>query len=141
MAGSYVAEGLRRLVERDAGHRCGYCLTPQELIPEPLFIDHLVPASRGGQTVRENLWLSCWTCNTTRGNRTQATDPRTGKKAALFNPRTQTWGEHFQWDKTGTLIVGLTATGRVTVVALNMNNDQVVSVRAVWRRLGIFSPK
>lgn len=51
---------------------------------------------------------------------------------ALFHPRQQDWANHFGWDETGTLLIGLTAIGRATIVALNMNNPVIVDVRRRW---------
>jgi hypothetical protein len=47
--------------------------------------------------------------------------------ALLYNPRTQRWGEHFALS--GALIVGLTASGRVTVRLLGMNSANQVEIR------------
>ena len=59
-------------------------------------------------------------------------DPVTGVQAPLFNPRTEVWSEHFQWSPNGTLILGLTPTGRVMVDALRLNNDLAIEVRRNW---------
>lgn len=50
----------------------------------------------------------------------------------LFNPRTQSWDEHFE--RHGPLIVGLTAVGRTTVYVLNMNSDDQVERRRLSAR-------
>lgn len=136
MSGPYVSRRLRREVSADAHGRCGYCLRSQKLLPEPLFIEHICPTARGGKTVRENLWLSCWNCNTRKGSRTQARDPVTGRMVPLFNPRTQKWDRHFQWSRDGLRILGKTATGRATVEALDLNNELIVAVRALWIQMG-----
>jgi 5-methylcytosine-specific restriction endonuclease McrA len=48
-------------------HTCQYCgRTPRE---DDLTIDHMIPKSRGGHTVWENVVLACTTCNTKKGNR------------------------------------------------------------------------
>ncbi|NJN55322.1 MAG: HNH endonuclease [Anaerolineae bacterium] len=59
MSDTYVPRTLRGQVELDARHRCGYCLTPQRIIGRPMVIDHIKPEMKGGETVRENLWLAC----------------------------------------------------------------------------------
>jgi hypothetical protein len=48
MAGEYIPQALRRQVWTDAGNRCGYCLTAQNLLPEPLFIEHIRARALGG---------------------------------------------------------------------------------------------
>jgi hypothetical protein len=50
----------------------------------------------------------------------------------LFNPRQQSWIEHFRWSLDGTQILGLSATGRATIEALQMNNEYVVESRRFW---------
>lgn len=44
---------------------------------------------------------------------------------------------HFQWSADGARILGLTATGRATIEALQMNNDLIVSLRSLWVLLGL----
>ncbi|MBI4603683.1 MAG: HNH endonuclease [Planctomycetes bacterium] len=141
MAKGYISRRLRREVWGDAAGRCGYCLRPQSLLPEPLFIEHIRPTARGGMTVRANLWLSCWSCNTHKGSRSEARDPLSGRLVRLFNPRTQKWAEHFRWSRDGLRIIGRTATGRATVVALALNDDLILAVRAVWVQMRLHPPK
>ncbi len=95
MTPSYVTVELRRQVRADAGRRCGYCRSSEVLTGMPLEIEHIVPEAAGGPTVRENLWLACHRCNEYKGDHTQATDPLTGERAALFNSRKQCWLNHF----------------------------------------------
>ena len=52
-----VSAALRERASRQAGYRCGYCLSSQELMGVPMTIEHLVPEILGGATVEENLWL------------------------------------------------------------------------------------
>lgn len=103
--------------------------------------EHIHPESRGGLMVEENLWLACRSCNEHKGARTHARDSKTNKRARLFNPRAQIWAEHFAWDKTGTLIQGLTPTGRATVETLRMNNPQIVVTRRQWVAAGWWPPE
>jgi HNH endonuclease len=107
----------------------------------PLDIDHLVPEALGGLTVRENLWLACGRCNDFKGDRSDAIDPRTGQRVALFNPRTQAWAEHFGWSVDGTHIQGRTPTGRATVEALRLNNDFIVIARQFWIEADRWPPR
>ena len=126
---SYIPVELRRHVRADAGSRCGYCHSPEAFIGMPLDIEHLIPEAAGGPTVRENLWLACSRCNDFKGDRTDAVDPESGTRVALFNPRMQPWLDHFAWSLDGTRITGLTACGRATVTALRLNNEFVVVAR------------
>jgi len=136
-----VPPELRRQVSIDAQYRCGYCHTTQQIVGGPMVIDHLVPIARGGLTARENLWLACRRCNEFKGTLTEAIDPQTNLKAALFNPRTQSWSVHFAWSRDGTEIIGLTTNGRATVIALRLNNPEIVVARALWVQVGWHPPK
>jgi 5-methylcytosine-specific restriction endonuclease McrA len=55
----------RALFARD-GWRCVYCGTTSGR----LTLDHVIPRSRGGESVWENVVTSCATCNHKKGNRT-----------------------------------------------------------------------
>jgi 5-methylcytosine-specific restriction endonuclease McrA len=52
------------------GFRCQYCLVRYR--SEDLTFDHLVPRSRGGTTIWENVVTACAACNLRKGNRTAA---------------------------------------------------------------------
>ncbi len=99
-------------------------------------LDHIRPQSLGGETRFENLCFACRRCNEYKSNTLAAQDPLTGETIALFHPRQQTWAEHFQWDASGVLLVGLTAVGRATIIALNMNNPIIVETRRRWVSVG-----
>src|SRR5262245_19671920 len=133
----YIPVDLARRVRESARDRCGYCLSPQHLVLARLQIEHLLPRARGGQTEEANLWLSCPLCNNFKGDRTSATDPNTQEMVPLFNPRTQSWSEHFAWSEDGLRINGLTPTGRATVQALHLSDDpDALTVRSYWIQAG-----
>lgn len=136
-----IPVSLQRQVRRDAKQCCGYCLTQRKLIGRPLSMEHLLPESKGGKTVRENLWLACRRCNEFRGAHTHAIDPLSGDKVPLFNPRTQTWVTHFVWSEDTIEIIGLTPTGRATVAALRLNNEDIKEARAIWVMTGYHPPQ
>ena len=110
----YIPVELASRVRQAAQNRCGYCLSPQHLVLGRLQFEHLQPRSKDGLTEETNLWLSCPLCNNYKGDRTRAIDPETKERVALFNPRTQNWGEHFRWSEDGLRIIGLTPIGRAT---------------------------
>lgn len=140
MSRSKIPTTLRRRVQAAARLRCGYCQTQQVVVGYPLHVDHIIPEAIGGQTVEENLWLACSVCNNAKGIQTAARDPLTGQDAALFNPRTQVWSDHFVWSEDGVQIVGLTPIGRATVVALRLNTDLRRQSRQRWALVGWHPP-
>jgi len=132
----YLSTALRqRLVEAD-DHRCAYCHTSQANSGSPMVVDHLLPLSKGGVTAFENLCFACYRCNLFKGSQVEAIDPLSGDMATLFHARRDRWSDHFSWDEAGLRIFGLTATGRATVAALNMNNEVILDARRNWVRLG-----
>ena len=140
MSRSHISAGLREKLAAEAHHRCGYCQTAEANTGIPLTVDHILPEAKGGQTVLSNLCLACRRCNEFKGSSTHSEDPLTGETIPLFNPRTQVWSEHFAWGADGTQIVGLTAVGRATVVALRMNNPLIVAARRRWVSVGWHPP-
>jgi len=123
----YLSSELReRLIASDNQH-CAYCHTRAIITGQP--------------TVFENLCFCCRRCNEFKGNKTKSQDPLTGENLPLYNPRQQKWGEHFEWDETGTFIIGLTAIGRCTIVRLNMNDTIMVSARRRWVSVGWHPPE
>jgi hypothetical protein len=106
----------------------------------PLHIEHIVPIAAGGRSAEENLWLACPLCNGHEGTQTHHVDPATGERVLLFNPRAQSWREHFRWSDDGIEILGLTAHGRATIAALKLNNDFLTRARRRWVAVGWHPP-
>lgn len=141
MGREHVPAVVARRVREAARHRCGYCLSPQRLVMARLEIEHVVPLAAGGTSDEANLWLSCPLCNRAKGQQTAAVDPVTGQTVALFHPRTQRWADHFRWSPDGLRVVGLTPTGRATVVALHLDSDpDALLVRSYWVEAGWHPP-
>lgn len=103
-------------------------------------MEHILPRSQGGNDDRSNLAASCYRCNEFKGVKTDAPDPETGQLVPLFNPRTQGWRDHFAWVNGGTQVIGITPTGRATVIALRLNNENVVEARSLWVEFGWHPP-
>jgi hypothetical protein len=103
-------------------------------------MEHIFPQSLGGNDEQENLAAACYRCNEFKGVKTHATDPQTGQLVELFNPRTQNWINYFTWVNGGTHVAGLSAIGRATVLALRLNNDNLVEARSLWMEVGWHPP-
>lgn len=135
---SRISEKLKNKVRRKAKNRCGYFLLPQSLNPSRLEIEHLSATANGGSDNEENLWLACRLCNGYKGIQTEAKDPQTNRIALIFNPRTQNWKKHFEWN--AEVITGKTVCGQATVQALKLNNEIISPLRKKWISAGWFPP-
>lgn len=123
-----IPAALRRLVIQRASDRCEYCGMSQIGQVATFHIDHIVPVVAGGGTTAENLALACVSCSLRKGARQDLEDPETGAVVSIFNPRQQVWHEHFAWN--GVQVVGLTAVGRATLQALDLNRVTMLAIRA-----------
>jgi hypothetical protein len=135
---SSIPRGLRDTVlERDGG-RCQYCRLAQFGHGAMFHIDHVLPRSKGGPTLLDNLALQCPNCSLHKANKVTGVDPDTGQSVPLFHPLRQEWHEHFRLREDGAC-TGLTAVGRATVAALQMNAMIPRFARACQVRLGLLS--
>jgi HNH endonuclease len=129
-----IPASLRRLVIQRANNSCEYCGISQLGQVATFHIDHVVPVVAGGETSDSNLALACVSCSLRKGARQEIEEPETGQCVMIFNPRQQTWKEHFCWNNV--LVMGLTPTGRATVKALDLNRPTMVAIRAEEKLLG-----
>jgi len=121
------------------GHCCAYCQTAESLTVVTFEVEHILPRSLGGLTDCDNLCLACPSCNRHKSNRLVGITSG-GVESRLFHPRHDRWLDHFDWSVDGTLIVGLTTIGGVTIDMLRMNRRQLVDVRALWVLIGKHPP-
>lgn len=89
----------------------------------------------------ENLALACPGCNAYKYAKIEALDPVDNATASLFHPRLQHWQDHFRWSEDFTLIVGITSTGRATVVALRLNRSELMNMRRILYLTGLHPPQ
>ena len=81
-----ISDDVDARVRAAAGHRCGYCLSPQRLVMARLEIEHIIPKSRDGASEESNLWLACPLCNRAKADRVEAVDPVTETTVRLYHP-------------------------------------------------------
>ena len=124
-----TAPSIRTAIMLRAAHRCEYCRLPMDAIADPFHVDHIVARQHGGQTVLHNLALSCTHCNAHKGPNLAGIDPVTGTQVSLFNPRTDSWPEHFE--RRGATVRGLTSVGRASILVLAMNDPNQIELRLV----------
>lgn len=131
---------LRRIVAARARGYCEYCRSPERFATESFTLEHIQPRARGGKDTLDNLAWSCLGCNSHKYTKTTAVDPVTGEDVPLFNPRQQSWNDHFQWSEDSTTIIGLSPIGRATINSLYLNRLGVVNLRQVLTAMGIHPP-
>jgi hypothetical protein len=129
---------IARHVEERAGGRCEYCRMHQGLQGATFHLEHVVPKSRGGTFDTTNLAWACPGCNLRKSDRTEAVDPQTREKVALFNPRADAWSQHFRFR--GYEIVALTGVGRATAAALDFNALHRTMIRRAEEMFDLFPP-
>ena len=135
-----VSSALRALIAERDKRRCTYCLTTEENCGLRMHVDHIIPEVAGGLSTLDNVCLACFSCNVAKAAQQIAVDPLTGETVSFFHPVQQRWRDHFAWDESKTQILGLTAHGRATVEALQMNNATVVRARRRWVSAGWHPP-
>lgn len=126
---TYIPKALREQINTQAKGRCEYCLIHEDDAFWPHELDHIFAEKHGGTTDETNLCLCCEVCNGFKGSDLCSLDPLTGEIVSLFHPRRQNWQEHFRLNRTR--IEPLTASGRVTVKILRINDDERLQERAI----------
>jgi hypothetical protein len=89
----------------------------------------------------ENLALSCGGCNGRKRDRVTATDPKTKVNTRFFNPRMDSWSDHFKWNDDFSEITSLTGIGSATLATLEPNRKGLVNLRKALTLFGVHPPK
>ena len=63
------------------------------------------------------------------------------RSSGEYEPLMQQWAQHFRWNEDATNVEGVTATGRATVAALQLNRPSLVNMRRVLRASGDHPPE
>ena len=101
-------------------------------------LEHIALSSGGGGDQLGNLAWTCGSCNLSKSDRVQILDPDGGELVAVFDPRSMTWSDHFEW--CGHALVGRTAVGRALIHALRLNSTLRVGIREMEQDQGEFPP-
>jgi hypothetical protein len=125
-------------VAEEAQGRCEYCHAPEDASHVAFQVDHIIPQAKGGPDDAVNLALACHACNSYKSDFQSGFDTESGEGMTLYNPRLQTWDDHFRVDTTTCEIIGLTPTGRATVSRLQMNRPRHIKARKLWIQLDLF---
>lgn len=136
-----ISEKTREEVRNRAGRCCEYCLSQEFFSPSSFSIEHIIPKSKGGTNAPDNLALACMGCNNHKYNKTQHLDPASQTEVAIYHPRRQAWQKHFAWNDDLTRVVGLTPTGRATIICLQLNRQELINLRSLLVAFGEHPPR
>ena len=140
MAKRYLPISVKKTVFDRANGRCEYCRSPFLFSTEPYTIEHIIPKSKGGDHDLNNLALSCFGCNLYKATKMTALDKITMENVPVFNPRTMQWNQQFTWSEHFNEIIGLTAIGRATIDALQLNRKPLKNLRTALVAIGEHPP-
>ena len=124
---AYIPDKLKTEIHGLARARCEYCLIGEIFSEKPHEFDHIIATQHGGQTQRDNICLACFECNRQKGPNLCSVDPATGDVERLFDPRHQTWNDHFV--QRGAFIDPISPVGRATIRVLNLNSANRIADR------------
>jgi HNH endonuclease len=133
------AEIRAHVFERARGC-CEYCQSQRDFSHDDFSVEHITPRSAGGTDDLENLAMSCQGCNNRKYTALEAIDPVTGMQVGLYHPRLEAWTTHFVWSADTTLMIGLTATGRASIMRLELNRSGLVNLRRALVVAGVHPP-
>ena len=134
-ANRYITEATQNQVRQRAKLLCEYCHASEQWQYVSFTVDHVVPLTKGGANSIDNLALACFHCNRQKSDKIVAFDEQSLSEVPLFNPRIDSWQEHFIWSTDTLLIIGLTPTGRATIAALAFNRARIINIRAADREI------
>jgi hypothetical protein len=117
----HISKATKNLVIARAGHRCEYCRIPAYLSAYDFHIEHIIGIQHGGPSSSNNLAYCCAICNWKKGPNLATILSFGGELIPLFNPRTQSWFEHFQVDDGELIPLSLSAEATIKLLELNLH--------------------
>jgi hypothetical protein len=130
----------KKLVKERVRNCCEYCFAQAKFSADNFVIEHILAVVLGGTDDPDNLALSCQCCNNFKYTAISALDPLSNTLASLYNPRIDTWHEHFVWSDNKLEIIGISPTGRATVYRLRLNRKGLLNLRRVLKNEGEHPP-
>lgn len=129
-----ISAKIRLFVTQCANHRCEYCHFHEDDLFLSFEIDHIVGVKHGGGNELENLAYTCPHCNARKGSDLTTFLNDYTDIVLLFNPRQQSWNEHFGINQ-GEL-VAKTRTGQATIKLLRFNEPDRLILRQLLIQAG-----
>jgi 5-methylcytosine-specific restriction endonuclease McrA len=128
---------LRKRIAIIASGRCEYCRVLEYLSHHDFHIEHIIGLQHGGASTPSNLAYACAWCNWKKGPNIATILEEKGELIPLFNPRTQSWFNHFEVENTGFLL-GKTNIGKATIKLLELNHAERIEERAGMMVAGFY---
>ena len=119
---------------------CEYCKSPANISSQSFVIEHIMAKSKGGASDLDNLALACQGCNNHKYTKLSGFDLVAKIDIDLFHPRLDIWSQHFSWSDDTLQVIGITATGRVTVEQLKLNRIELLNLRHLLFNAGKHPP-
>lgn len=129
----WISTELRQTIADRAKQLCEYCLIAETDTFYGCEVDHIISLKHGGSSEPDNLAYACALCNRAKGSDVGSISA-TGEFTRFFNPRRDTWAEHFRLE--GAMIKPLTTIGEVTAQILGFNDSTRTHEREELIRFG-----
>lgn len=136
-----IATRIKGMVAARARGYCEYCKSHEDFSSASYAVEHIIPRFKMGSDELDNLAYSCLGCNAYKHTKISFVDPETGFETYIFNPRTQIWTDHFCWDDSCLMLIGLTPTGRATIELLRLNRPALLNLRRALVTSGEHPPQ
>mgnify|MGYP001213439564 CR=1 FL=1 len=133
---SRVTNALRREIRQRATGRCEYCRHPEAMSAVPFEAEHVIPVKLEGPTTAENTAWACFRCNRFKGGAVAGYDHREQDVVRLFNPRRDSWDDHFEMNDG--VITPRTRIGETTIAVLRLNDEKRVEARRTLIKQGLW---
>lgn len=138
---SRFSKKIKEAVNERAFGCCEYCQVFANFSPSPFSIEHITPKSKGGKHDLSNLAQACNGCNWFKATKVEGIDIESNTLVPLFHPRQHVWSEHFTWSDDFLKVIGLTPTGRATIISLKLNRVELINLRFALVAIGVHPPK
>lgn len=136
----HIPKDIQTQVRQRANGLCEYCHASEKWQYVEFTIEHVIPLNKNGGETVDNLALACFHCNRKKSDKIIAIDLESGIEVLLFNPRIDSWSQHFIWSADTLYIIALTPIGKVTVATLALNRERVINIRAGDKMIGRHPP-
>lgn len=131
MPSKYISKATQKELEKLAKGCCEYCKLLQKYAFPKFSNEHIIPSKLNGSNDLSNLAKACPGCNGSKHTAITALDPITNKLVPLFHPRKENWEDHFKWSENYLTMIGLTPTGRATIIRLKTNRPALINLRKI----------